>query len=317
MSKYKVLLTDYAWAELSIERDVLSQIDAELVVAEQHDEETLSSLAVDVHAIMTCWAHVSAQVLEAAPYCQIVARLGIGLDNIDVEYCTQRGIAVTNVPDYCVCEVAEHTLALIFTLARNVAFFHHETKSGRYNLQATRTPRRMQGQTVGIVGFGRIGRAVARLAEANGLNVLVETRTPTADAEQVNLPTLLQRSDFVSLHTPLTEQTHHLIGREELALMKPTAFLINTGRGDLIDHAALAAALQQGQIAGAGLDVQSPEPPDLTQPPYNDPRVIVTPHTAFVSVESVEALRRRTATQVVARLSGEVPENVVNPETMG
>lgn len=316
MSKCKVLLTDYAWADLTIERDVLSQIDAELVVAPQHDEETLKTLAADAAAIMTCWAHVSAPIIEASRNCRIVARLGIGLDNIDVECCTQRGIPVTNVPDYCVREVAEHALALMFSLARNVAFFHHETKGGRYDLQAARAPRRWQGQTLGIVGFGHIGCALAQLAEANGLKVIVHTRTPAADAKQVDLPTLLQSSDFVSLHAPLTEQTQHLIGSHELALMKPTAFLINTARGGLVDHAALAAALRQEQIAGAGLDVQTPEPPDLTQPPYNDPRVIVTPHTAFVSVESLTELRRRAATQVLARLRGGTPENVVNPQTL-
>jgi D-3-phosphoglycerate dehydrogenase len=316
MSKFKVLLTDYAWSDLTIERQVLAEIDAELVVAPQHDEESLKGLAVDADAIMTCWAKVTGPVVEAARKCRLVARLGIGLDNIDVPCCTQRGIAVTNVPDYCVREVAEHALALMFSLARNVAFFHHETKQGRYNLQATRPPRRVQGQTVGVVGFGHIGHAVSKLAEGVGLNVVVHTRTPSADAECIDLPTLLQRSDFVSLHVPLTEQTRHLIGSRELAVMKPTAFLINTARGGLVDHAALAEALARNEIAGAGLDVQTPEPPDLAQAPYNDPRLIVTPHTAFVSVEAVEELRRRAATQVVARLSGGAPENVVNPETL-
>lgn len=316
MSKYKVLLTDYAWADLTIERHVLSQIDAELVVAPQHDEQTLKGLATDADAIMTCWAQVTGSVIEAARRCRLVARLGIGLDNIDVTYCTQRGIPVTNVPDYCVREVAEHALALMFSLARNVAFFHHETKLGRYDLQAAPPPRRVQGQTVGVIGFGHIGREVAKLAQSVGLNVVVHTRTPSAAAECVDLPTLLQRSDFVSLHAPLTKQTRHLIGSRELALMKPTAFLINTARGGLVDHTALAEALAQNEIAGAGLDVQTPEPPDLAQAPFNDPRVIVTPHTAFVSVEAVEDLRRRVATQVVARLNGDVPENVVNPETL-
>ncbi|MBP85742.1 MAG: dehydrogenase [Planctomycetaceae bacterium] len=316
MSKFKVLLTDYAWGDLAIEREVLSQIDAELVVAEQHDEETLTSLAVDVDAIITCWATVPAAVIEASPNCRIVSRLGIGLDNIDVEYCTKRAIPVTNVPDYCVQEVAEHALALMLALARNVAFFHHETKEGRYDLQATRPPRRLQGQTLGIIGFGHIGRGLARLAEAIGLKVIVHSRTPPSDVEHLDLSTLLEKSDFVSLHASLTEQTHHLIGINELALMKPTAFLINTARGGLVDHAALAMALEQNQLAGAGLDVQTPEPPDLTQPPYNDPRVIVTPHTAFVSVESVEELRRRAATQVATRLCGGVPENVVNLEKL-
>jgi D-3-phosphoglycerate dehydrogenase len=130
------------------------------------------------------------------------------------------------------------------------------------------------------------------------------------------LDELLRESDYVSLHVPLSDQTRHLIGRDALAKLKPTAYLINTSRGGVVDHAALAAALAAGRLAGAALDVQDTEPPDLTQPPYNDPRVIVTPHAAFYSEESVADLRRRVAEQVVARLSGEIPENVVNPEVL-
>lgn len=316
MAKHKVLLTDYAWPELDIEREVLAEVDAELVVADQQDEATLISLAADVDAILTCWANVSATVVEAAVNCQIVSRLGIGLDNIDVASCTRRGIPVTNVPDYCSREVAEHAMALTFSLARHTAFFHHETKQGRYDLQAAAPPRRLKGQTLGIVGFGNIGREMASLATAVGLQVIVHTRTPTSALECVELPVLLQRSDFISLHLPLTEQTASLIDAHALAQMKPTAFLINTARGGLIDHPALARALKRRELAGAALDVQTPEPPDLSQSPYNDPRVILTPHVAFVSVESVAELRRRATENVALRLGGKPLRNVVNAATL-
>ncbi|MBC8352064.1 MAG: C-terminal binding protein [Planctomycetes bacterium] len=314
--RFRVLLTDYAWAELDVERSVLSEIGAELVVADEQDEAALIELARDVDAIMTCWANTTSRVIRAAANCQIVSRLGIGLDNIDVEFCTERGIPVTNVPDYCATEVAEHTLALIFALARNIAIFHTATKRGNYDLQEAPTPRRIEGQTLGIVGLGNIGRTVAEKASAIGMRVLACRRSKSeraANATIVAFDELLRESDFVSLHLPLTSETHGLVDSEALDAMRSTSFLINTARGGLVDHVALAEALDGNQIAGAGLDVQQPEPPDLSLPPFNDPRVIVTPHAAFVSVESVEELRRRAARQVVARLTGTIPENVVNP----
>jgi D-3-phosphoglycerate dehydrogenase len=319
MRKFRVLLTDYAWADTEIERQTLAEIDAELIVA-THDKQDAAALAAlageyRVDAIMTNWAKVPQGVIEASPQVRIVSRLGIGLDNIDVAYCTSRGIPVTNVPDYCLIEVAEHALALLLTMSRKVAFYHHETQNGRYQLQAGPPLRRIEGQTLGIVGLGNIGRKLAEKARGLGLQMLATSRSrkdPLLGVEFVGLDELLARSDYVSLHVPLTKGTRHLIGAAQLAQLKPSAYLINTARGGLIDHAALAAALDAGQLAGAALDVQNPEPPDLSQPPYNDPRVIVTPHAAFVSQESLANLRSRTARQVAVRLMGGVPENVVN-----
>jgi D-3-phosphoglycerate dehydrogenase len=316
MSKFKVLLTDYAWPDLDIERKILREVNAELIVADegQRDPASLARLASDVQAIMTNWVKVPASVLDAAQHCRHVARLGIGLDNIDVEAASRRGMYVTNIPDYCLIEVAEHTLALLLALSRKVAFYHQQTKSGTYDLKAGPVLRRIEGQTLGLVGLGNIGQAVAKRAAALGLNVLGTSRTPrdVPGVTYCDLDRVLRESDYVSLHLPVTPESKHLIGREQLAKMKPSAYLINTARGGLIDHAALAAALQAGKLAGAGLDVQDPEPPDLSVPPWNDPRVIVTPHAAFVSVESLADLRSRTARQVVDSLSGREPAHVVN-----
>ena len=315
MSRYKVLLTDYAWPDLDLEREILAEADAELVVAPESDEATLIRLADGVDAIMTNWAKVPESVISAASNCQIVSRLGIGLDNIDVAYCTSQKIPVTNVPDYCVIEVAEHTIAQLMSLGRKIAFYHHETQSGRYDLQAGDKLRRMEGQTLGIVGFGNIGRKVAEKALGLGMKVIAYSRSrrdPMPNVEYVEFEDLLKQSDYVTLHLPLTPETRHIIGAAELASMKPTAYLLNTARGGHIDTAALTAALAAGQIAGAALDVQEPEPCDLTQAPYNDPRVIITPHAAFVSQESLENLRSRVARQVAARLTGGIPESVVN-----
>lgn len=318
MSPHQVLLTDYAWPDLEIERAELERFGAKLVAAPAGDEATLCELAAESSAIMTNWARVTARVIDAAPDLRIIARLGIGLDNIDVDHATSRGIPVTNVPDYCLTEVAEHTLALLFALARKVHIYHRAAGAGTYDLKAGFPLRRIEGQTLGLVGLGQIALRVAEKARALGLRVIGTSRTP-GDRQGIAwhpLEELLAQSDFVSLHAPLTDETRNLIDPPRLARMKPTAFLINTARGGLIDHQALAAALAGGKIAGAALDVQSPEPPDLTVAPYNDPRVIVTPHAAFYSVESVNDLRLRAARQVGERLAGRVPPYVVNPAVL-
>jgi D-3-phosphoglycerate dehydrogenase len=319
MPKYRVLLTDYAWPDLDIEHDILSKYDAELVVAPDRELATLERLAADADAIMTNWSDVPAALIDAAPNCRIISRLGIGLDNIDVKHATSRGIPVTNVPDYCVTEVAEHTLALLLALARKVGIYRDRAREGAYDLPAGFPLRRIEGQTLGIIGLGQIGRRVAEKAHCLGLKIVTYNRShpaPPPGVRYVALDELLATSDFVSLHVPLTNETRQMIGAKKLALMKPTAFLINTARGGLIDHAALAEALRSNALAGAALDVQEREPCDLSQPPYNDPRVIVTPHAAFYSEESVAELRRRVAHQVGVRLAGGVPENVVNPQVL-
>ncbi len=314
MAKFKALLTDYAWPDLEIERRILGDAGIELVVADKTDAASLAELARDCHAIMTNWAKVPEPVIAAARECRIVCRLGIGLDNIDVAAATRRGIPVTNVPDYCLIEVAEHALALMLALARKVAFYHHATKSGVYALQSGPTLLRIEGQTLGIVGLGNIGRKLAEKAGPLGLRILATTRTrrSSTSIEHVSLERLLGESDYVSLHLPLTAETRGMIGAAQLAQMKPSAYLINTARGGLIDTAALARAIDSGKLAGAALDVQDPEPPDLSQPPYNSPKVIVTPHAAFVSAESLANLRTRVARQVVDRLEGRQSENIVN-----
>ena len=319
MSKFKVLLTDYAWPDLDIERRTLAEVDAELVVAADGNLKTLVPLAADADAIMTNWANVPAEVIDAAPKCRIVARLGIGLDNIDVAAATRHGMMVTNIPDYCLVEVAEHALALLLAQGRKVAFYHHQTKSGRYDLKAGAVLRRIEGQTLGIVGLGNIGKALATKALALGLVVLAADPARPKAPDGVTFcqfDELLSASDYVSLHVPLSAKTRHLIGPKQLARMKPTAYLINTARGGLVDSDALAAALAAGELAGAGLDVQDPEPPDLGRPPWNDPRVIVTPHAAFASEESLADLRTRTARQVAQCLAGAQPAHVVNLATL-
>ncbi len=312
---FRVLFTDLPWGNQEIEYEILKTIGAEPVVAPDGGEETLARLAGDVDAIATCWAKVTETVIAAAPRCRIISRMGIGLDNISIPAATARRIPVTNVPDYCVEEVADHALALLLALARNVTFFHLRTKRGEYDLKAGPLMRRLAGQTLGLFGLGRIGRRVAEKGRGLGLEVIAHTSSGSdhgTGCEMVSFEELLRRSDFLSVHAPLTPATRHVFNDGTLAQMKPTAVLLNTSRGPLIDPEALHRALMGNRLGGAGLDVFEPEPPDLSHPLYRDERVIVTPHAAFVSEESLAELRTRVARQIVARLTGGTPENIVN-----
>ena len=314
---FQVLLTDLPWQDDSIERDILNEIDAKVIRASATDETTLCTLARNVDAIGTCWANVTARVIDSSPQCQTIVRYGIGLDNIDVEHATRLKIPISNVPDYCVEEVADHTLALLLACARNITWFHQHTKQGIYQLENAPTMRRLSDQTLGVVGLGRIGSRLVQKATGIGMKVIGHNRSYISslkEIEQVNLSALLKRSDFVSLHVPLTKETHHLIGSEELSLMKPTAVLINTSRGGLIEMDTLQEAICSNNLAGAALDVFSPEPPDLNQPLFQHPRVIATPHAAFVSVESLNDLRNRATRQICQVLQGNKPHNLINPD---
>jgi len=317
---FRVLITDRAWPDCQIEQEVLARVGAEVIEPNTSDEASLVELAADVDAIAACWAQVTPAVIAASRRCRIVARFGIGLDNIPIDACTQRGIPVTFVPDYCIPEVADHTIALILASLRKIAFYHLRTKQGQYNLAEGPTARRLDGLQLGLVGLGRIAQAVVPRARAMGLSVVAST--PSGDhhgteCPMLGLEELLRSSDVVSLHCPLSEETQHLLNDVTLGWMPDHAVLINTSRGGLIDHHAAWQALEQDQLGGLALDVFDPEPPDLSQPLFADPRVIATPHAGFLSRESVEELRRRTAGQVADVLTGRMPEHVVNPEVCG
>jgi D-3-phosphoglycerate dehydrogenase len=317
MSRFRVLLTDRAWPDADVERAVLRECDAELVESPATDEATLIGLAADVDGIATNWAKVTDAVIRASARCRIVARLGIGIDNIAVDTATELGIPVTNCPDYCVSEVSDHAMGLLLACARRIAFFHLRTKQGEYRLGAAPMMRRLSEQTAGLVGLGRIGQALTLKLGALGMRLLAYTPSGSdhgTGCRMVSLDELLEQSDYVSLHAPLTAQTRKLIGRPQLSRMKPTAYLINTSRGGLVDADALWDALRENRIAGAALDVFDPEPPDLSQPLYRDERVILTPHAAFISAESLDQMRRQAMSQVVQALRGERPNNVINPQ---
>jgi D-3-phosphoglycerate dehydrogenase len=317
-----VLVTDYAWPSLDIEREVLRAAGATVIAAATGDEAELVALASEVDAILTCWKPVTPAVLDAAPRCRIVGRYGIGLDNIAVAHATRLGILVTNVPDFCVEEVSDHAMALLLACARRVVGFARATRAGGWESRAASTLPRLRGQVLGLIGCGAIARALVPKALGFGLQVMAFTPRLAPDAlapfgvATNDLDRVLQAADYLSIHAPLTAETRGLLNERAFRLMKPTAYLINTSRGPIVDEAALARALTEGWIAGAALDVLGQEPPEAGNTLLGLDNAIVTPHVAFGSDASIADLRTRAAAQVGQVLRGEWPPHVVNPEVV-
>ncbi len=320
--KYTVLMTDYAWPSVEPERKVLSEIGAELIVAETGAEDELVNLAPHADGILTCWEQTTTAVIRAAERCRVIGRCGIGLDNIDVETATELGIVVTNVPAYCIDEVSDHALALLLACARKISIFDRAVKRGSWDRDVGPPVYRIRGKTLGIIGFGKIGKAVVPKAKAFGLDVIVYSPSlaphiaASCGAQKVELPELLTRSDFITIHAPLNSATENLLGKAEFRQMKDTAYVINTSRGGIINTAALHTAVKEGWIAGAGLDVLAEEPPAPDEPLIELDNVVITPHAAFASEESTYDLEVSAARAVADVLIGKMPESVVNQEVL-
>jgi phosphoglycerate dehydrogenase-like enzyme len=280
--------------------------------------ETKVMAARDADALMVGIEPLTAAEIEsiaAADHLRFVIRCGVGHEIVDVAAATRHGIQVANVPDYCTAEVADHTMALLLAAARRLPYFFSSWRSGWHGSETGISIPRLSETTLGIVGCGRIGRAVATRARAFGIRVLANDPVPAPSVENVSLRDLLQASDFSSLHCPLTAQTRHLMCDETFALMKVGSILINTGRGGLVDHAALLRGLARERPTMAALDVLEDEPnPDLAQPLLAHPRVLVTPHVAYYSVASRHELSLKAAQNILSFLRGESPGNVVNPQ---
>ena len=318
----RILITDIAWPDLAIEKEVLAAVGGEVMVAGGGSADEIIALAPQADAILTCWKDVPAEALDIAPNCRVVSRYGIGLDNIPIGRATELGMLVTNVPDFCLEEVSDHVMALLLATARQLFPLARTAERSDWTRETPRPIPRVKGQTLGLIGFGNIARALVPKALGFGLRVMAYTpRLRPEDAPQGvevtnELATLLAASDYVSIHSPLTEETAHLINDAALAQMKPNALLINTSRGGVIDEGALVRALKEGRIAGAALDVTDPEPPPGDNPLLSLENVIVTPHAAFYSVAATAELARKAAENVVTVLRGEVPKTLVNAEVL-
>jgi D-3-phosphoglycerate dehydrogenase len=245
---------------------------------------------------------------------KVIAKHGIGVDNIDLEAAREFGIKVVNVPEAVVDAVAEHTIGLIFLLAKNYIKCDKAVRNGYWKIRYEIENIELRNKILGIIGFGRIGRRVAHMAQALGMQVVVYdpyVKVDLPDIKQVELSSLLQTSDFVSIHCPLTKQTRHLLGRNELEKMKKTAYIINTARGEIIDEETLCELIRAGRIAGAALDTIEEEPPNLTNPILSCPNIILTAHTAGLTRESLERTSLLAAYQILQVLKGEIPRNII------
>ena len=317
----RVLIIDYAWPTIDIEREIITKAGGEVLVSSTGEQNELIELAPPVTAIMSNWRPLRAPVIEVATKCQVIARYGVGVDNIDVAAATKHGIVVTNVPDYCMDEVSNEAMAMLLCGARGILKFDRSVRSGVWDVKLGMPLFRLKGLTLGIIGFGRIGKTVAPKAQGFGLQVIAydpyidQQEMTQRNVKPVDLDTLLRTSDFVTIHTPMTPETNKMIGEEALRKMKPTAWLINTARGGVVDTVALAAALREGRLAGAGLDVLPQEPPPKDEF-LNLPNVIFTPHSAFYSEGSLQELQAKAAQRVAEVLQGKVPSNIVNPAVL-
>jgi D-3-phosphoglycerate dehydrogenase len=312
-----VVLTDHPWADVGLERELVEQAGFALVTGGTQAGstkaiETLVS-ANDPVAIMTCWAPVSAKAIAAPTRLAIVARVGVGLDNIAVPEATSRGAWVTNVPDYCVAEVADHAIALLLAAVRGTTALDRDVKAQGWHVPSF-VPRRLSELTVGVIGYGRIGRETARKLQAFGCRILAVNLVSVSADPGVTMTTLAAvqaEADAIVLHVPLSADTAGMVDTAFLAACRRRPIIINVSRGGLIDNDALLAALDANMIAGAALDVIDGEP----HPPralMNRADVIVTPHIAYLSDASLIELRRRACEEVVRVLTGEAPHHPCN-----
>ena len=328
MSPFKVVITDFGDPDHSLEAGVLngSGLDIDLVRLQTRVPEELIPHVTDADALIVQWATINRKVIEAMTRCKVISRYGIGVDMVDLQAAGEHGIVVANVPDFCMEEVSDSTIGFLFSLNRRIFVLDRWERSGGWG--STRPipywpPARLHGQTLGIVGLGNIGRVVARKAGCLGLKLLgydpyiKPEQAAELGVELVALDDLLRRADYVTLHCPLVAETRGLIGAAQLALMKPTACLINMARGPVVVQAAIYDALVNHQITAAALDVLDPEPPDPNDPLLQLDNVIINPHASSGSVEAAAQLRHDTAQNVVEMLSGRLPRSIVNRKALG
>ncbi|MDQ2784424.1 MAG: C-terminal binding protein [Chloroflexota bacterium] len=308
------------------EREILERAGCTIVVAQAKTEDDAIAAARDADGLIYTGG-ISRRFMESLTRCKVIARSAIGMDNVHgVDVATERGIVLCNCPDVFIDEVANQTMALLLGCVRQIVPSALWVREGNWGRQGAARPgdriHRVTGETLGLIGFGNIGRAVAQRAAGFGLRIIANDPYLSGEVfarynvRQASLAQVVQDADFISLHTPLTEETRHLIGAAEFALMKPDAILVNTSRGPVVDEEALIAALQQGQILGAGLDVTEAEPVDPANPLLTMPNVIVTPHIASLSEWANGERRRRTAYEVAAVLTGHRPRAVWNPPVL-
>jgi D-3-phosphoglycerate dehydrogenase len=313
MPRTLIAVTDSPFPSLAPAEVALAPLDPELRMARSPAEDDILAVARDADAILVTYAKLTGALLRQLTRCKAIGRFGLGVDNIDVKAAAELGITVTYVPDYCMHEVSDHAMALLLALARKIPRSNALVQAGRWDMPAVVPIHRLTGRVLGLVGFGNIPRALAPKAKAFGLRVVAHDPyaapqlLSAAGVEGLSFERLLEISDFVSIHAPLTPATRGLFNAEAFGRIKPGAFLINTARGPLVDEDALTAALDSGRLGGAALDVVAVEPPPKDSRLIGRDNVILTPHTGFYSVEALNELQTKCAADVARVLSGEAP----------
>lgn len=322
MKKFKVVIVDSDISHKRYEDEVLGKINAEVAKFECRNEDEIMNATRNAHAILVNVAPITKRVIDYLENCRVIVVYGIGYDNIDLQAATDQSIYVCNVPDFLTFEVADHTMSLILSLIRKLPWIAGATKAGHWydSLSKFEPVHALEELTIGIVGFGRIGRQVGERSKAFHLKLIVyDPNVPSSviehfRARKVELETLLKESDIITLHVPLTEETWHLIGSQELRSMKKSAILINTSRGGIIDQNCLGEALRNKWISAAGLDVLEKEPPKLDDPILALDNVIITPHMGFYSENSISNLHKKAAEEVAGVLLDKNPQHLVNKD---
>ncbi len=321
MAKFFVAVADSVFPNLDPATKVLSDIGAELQLAADSSPESVMKLAADADAVLVTYAKINGDMIRQMKKVRIISRFGIGVDNVDLDAATQKGIVVTKVPDYCIDEVSDHAMALLLSAVRKIPMATEQVHGGTWKMPNFVPIHRLRGSVLGLVGFGRIPQLVAPKAKSFGMRVIAFDPYAPAEVfkslgvEKVELDELLRTSDYVSIHSPLTPETKGMFNADAFRKMKKGSYVVNTARGPIIDEAALAEAVDSGHIAGAALDVMTSEPP-VNSPLIGKRNVIITPHTSFYSEESLVELQVKAAQEVVAVLSGKKPRNPVNPEAL-
>jgi D-3-phosphoglycerate dehydrogenase len=316
MAKYYIPVWSSIIKDIEIEKQEMAGFDAEVEFI--RDREEFIKVAAKADAVITADSKIDRSIIENLVKCKIIVRQGIGFDNIDIKAAAEKNIIVCNVPDYCTDEVSDHTIALILSLVRKVPVYSGLVKNGIWDIKSVSPIRRLSTLVLGLAGFGKIAREVARKAKPFGFRIMAfdpyvsPQLAEECGVDLVNFEDLIKESDIISIHVPLSKETLHLFDKTKFSLMKPTAYIVNTGRGPLINEKDLYEALKNNRLAGAALDVLEQEPPQKDNPLLALENVIVTPHAAFYSEESYIDLRRKAVQEVKRVLSNQPPLNQVN-----
>lgn len=323
MARFKVVITDREFETIKPELDVLKKIDADVVDLRSKDPEAVMEATRDADGVIMQYVNLDRRVIENMQKCRIISKYAIGADLIDIAAATEKGVCVANVPEYCTDEVSSFTMAMILGMSRKIPQMDRLVRTGVWNCRMVSPVYNLRECTVGIAGFGKIARSLMEKLAPFGPAVLVHDPFVDAGAveacggKKVELDDLLRRSDVVSIHVPLLASTRHMFGMEQFRIMKRTAFLVNMGRGPLINEPELIAALQQKIIAGAALDVTDPEPIRPDNPMLGMDNVVITPHAAYNTEQSQFRLQTFAAESVAETLSGFYPKRLYNKDIVG